>query len=254
LISRHQQAHLFFRTALMAWRNASGCEVVFTLSNRISCNQEVGARMKTQVVIVDGQASVRQMLALVLATEGAYEVVGEGCTGLEGWTLCQRKKPRLLIADLSLAEMTGSELIRRVREAMHEVRVLVYSSSDHAELTRSGLRARPHGFVHKRDSLFTMREALRAVSSGCSFFTPFASNYLADLPQRSAMKAALTQRERVVLQMVAEGLSSKEMAARLAIATKTVEHHRTHLMEKLQVHNVAGLTRIAVREGLVSLD
>ncbi len=209
--------------------------------------------MKTNVVLVDDYSSVRQMLAMVLEREGSYAVVGEARTGFEALKVCARVKPRLVILDLALPELNGLEVLRRLWAKAREVRVLVYSGVESRELILETLRERPHGFVHKRDPLEILREALRTVTSGGSFLTPFATDLLDAARGEEPAGKPLTERERAVLQMLAEGMSNKEMAGRLAIAPKTVEHHRATLMEKLDLHDVAGLTRYAVRMGVVPI-
>lgn len=210
---------------------------------------------KQSVVVVDEHVSTREMLSLVLAAEGAYDLIGQAGTGLAAVRLCRELKPRLVILDLALPELSGVEVLLRLRAESRETRVLIFTGTQHRDLTLRGLQARPHGFVHKRDTLATLREALRAVAKGCVYLTPFAT---ALLDQQAAAAAPawerLTEREREVLQMVAEGLKSKEMAGRLALSCKTVEHHRTHLMEKLNLHDIASLTRFAVRQGLVAVE
>ena len=215
---------------------------------------EVNARMKTSVVIVDDHASVRQMLAVMLEKEGYYQVVAQGRTGFEGVHLCQQHRPHMLIVDLLLPEMSGNELIQQMRESMRELRILIYTGSVHKELAIEALRARPHGFVHKRDSLETFLEAARTVRQGGSYLTPFATRLLDESCGIEPSRFQMTARERLILQMVGEGLSSKEMAVRLDVTPKTVDHHRANLMQKLGVHDIAGLTRLAVRKGLVPLD
>lgn len=207
--------------------------------------------MKTNVVLVDDYCSVRQMLALVLEREGGYEVVGEARTGFEAMKVCAQVRPRLVILDLALPEMNGLEVLRWLRAESREVRVLVYSGVENRELILETLRERPHGFVHKRDALATLREALRTVTAGGSFLTPFATELLDFARGAGPGRTALTGRERAVLQMVAEGMSNKEMADRLGLAAKTVEHHRAALMEKLDLHDVARLTRYAMQLGVV---
>jgi DNA-binding NarL/FixJ family response regulator len=208
--------------------------------------------MKTRVLVADDHASVRQMLALMLASDGVYQVVGEAGTGFETVKLCRTLKPDLLILDLILPELNGLEVLRELRNSGSDSRFLIYSGTQNEALISAALRARPHGFVHKRDSLATFRDALRAVSAGCCFFTPFATQLLDARSSGQVEETGLTDRERAVLQMIAEGMSNKEMADRLAIACKTVEHHRAHLMEKLNLHDVAHLTRYAVRLGIVT--
>ena len=210
--------------------------------------------MKTRVVVVDDHASVRQMLGFILAREGPYEMVGEAGTGFEALKVCRRVKPQLVVLDLALPEMNGLEVLRMLRAEMRETRCMVYSGTLNRSLIVEALQARPHGFVHKTDALATFCEALRAVSSGCSYFTPFATKLMDDERHLHTTAAHLTDRERAVLQMIAEGMSNKEMAIRFSIAPKTVEHHRAQVMQKLGMHDVATLTRYAVRLGLVPAE
>lgn len=208
--------------------------------------------MKTRVMVVDDHVSIRHMLGALLPREGAYEMVAEAGTGLEAIQLHRKAKPHLVVLDLALPELNGVGLIQHLRENARETRTLVYCGTNHREMILEALRARPHGFVSKRDSWSAFRDALRMVNGGCSYFTPFATRLL-DSAGPAGIEVSLTPRERAVVQMIAEGLSNKEMAEQLAISTKTVEHHRAHVMEKLGVHHVAGLTRYAVRQGLVGV-
>jgi DNA-binding NarL/FixJ family response regulator len=207
--------------------------------------------MKNRVVVVDDHASIRQMLGIVLAREGPYEMVGEAGNGFEALKVCRTLKPQIVVLDLLLPELNGVEVLRTLRGELREPRFVVYSGTLNRGLIVEALQARPHGFVHKTDALSTFCEALRAVAGGCSYFTPFATKLMDDERQVSTATARLTDRERAVLQMIAEGLSNKEMACRFSIAPKTVEHHRAQVMLKLGMHNVATLTRYAVRLGLV---
>jgi DNA-binding NarL/FixJ family response regulator len=210
--------------------------------------------MKNRVVVVDDHASIRQMLGIVLAREGPYEVVGEAGTGFEALKLCRKVKPQIVVLDLVLPELNGVEVLRALRSESRETRCVVYSGTLNRSLIVEALQARPHGFVHKSDALPTFCEALRAVTNGCSYFTPFATKLMDDERQVSTASARLTDRERAVLQMIAEGMSNKEMACRFSIAPKTVEHHRAQVMQKLGMHDVATLTRYAVRLGLVPVE
>ena len=207
--------------------------------------------MMTNVVLVEDHRSVRQMLALVLEREGGYAVVGEAGTGYEALKVCAQERPRLVILDLALPELNGLEVLRRLRAEARETRVLIYSGVENREVLLDALRERPHGFVHKRDELSVLREALRAVAGGASFLTPFATELVDAARGDSQARSVLSERERAVLQMVAEGMSSKAMGDRLGVASKTVDHYRSALMVKLDLHDIARLTRYAMRHGMV---
>jgi DNA-binding NarL/FixJ family response regulator len=130
--------------------------------------------------------------------------------------------------------------------------MLVYSGTTSQALIAEAMHERPHGFVHKEDTLEVFREALRAVSAGRSYYTQVAVD-TSDGTKQSGV-SLLTERERTVLQLVAEGKTTKEIADRLGMAPKTVETHRSNLCGKLDIHDVATLTRFAVRHGLVSSE
>ncbi|MEQ1859912.1 MAG: response regulator transcription factor [Chthoniobacteraceae bacterium] len=209
---------------------------------------------KISVVVVDDHLSIRQMLERIFAFDEQYELVGHSGSGLAGLQLCRELKPRVAIVDLLLPEMSGVEVLRALRAEGRDTRVLIYSGTLNASLIASVIDARPHGFVHKEDSLATLLEALRTVAQGGSYLTPFTMSLAEGAQAGLSMLAQISSRERTVLKLVAEGCSSKQIADRLGIATKTVEHHRMALMQKLDVHDIAGLTRLAVREGLVNND
>jgi len=210
--------------------------------------------MKTRVVVVDDHASIRQMLGIVLSREGPYEMVGEAGNGFQALKECRKLRPHIVVLDLLLPGLNGLEVLRILRGELRESRFMVYSGTLNRSLIVEALQAHPHGFVHKSDALAVFCEALRAVAGGCCYFTPFATRLLDDERHGRVASAHLTERERAVLQMIAEGLSNKEMASRFSIAPKTIEHHRAQVMQKLGLHNVAMLTRYAVRLGLVTAE
>jgi DNA-binding NarL/FixJ family response regulator len=208
---------------------------------------------KTRVAVFDGQVAVREMIGQVLCRDGSYEVVAESASGIEGLRQWRELRPSLVILDLILQEMGGVEVLRTLRAESRETRVIVFSSTLHRELTLEALQAQPHGFVHKQDSLATLREALVAVSKGCSYFTPMATEIWRNGGDAGG-KGNLSERERTVLKMVAEGFSSKEVAHCLSLSAKTVEYYRTTLMQKLKLRDITALTRYAVKCGLVAVE
>lgn len=209
---------------------------------------------KLRVLVVDDQISVREMLAMVLERETEFSVAGAAATGFEGLRAFREVRPSLVVAALALPQMNGVEMIAAMREERPEVRILIYSGSRNHELIGAGLAAGAHGFVHKTEPLETLRAGVFAVARGSSFFGPFATRVLDESRGKERPAASLSPRQRLVLQMVAEGLSTKQVAGRLSLAPKTVEHYRTQLMQKLGLRDVASLTRYAVRCGLVEAD
>lgn len=211
--------------------------------------------MKKRIVLIDSQTSVRDMLVCILASDPNYGIVGHASNGLDAIKVCERARPDVAVLDLMLPELSGVEVIRRLFAEQPGIRILVYTCTVNQHLLIDAMKCRPHGFVEKSDTLETFREALSAVCSGARFFTPFASTlFYSSMSTPPGHELHLSKRESEILQMVAEGRSSKEISTRLGVAVKTVENHRAHLMDKLQIHDVASLTRYAVKLGIVSVE
>lgn len=212
---------------------------------------------ETRVLVVDDQVSVRQLVAETVLKNGhgSCRIIGETGSGMDGLRLFRQHLPDMVIAALALPEMNGAEMVRAIRAERSNVRILVYTGTRNRELILAGLEARPHGFVHKTDALSVLYEALGAVARGACFFSPFATRFFDEMGRPGTTSVcALSAKERQVLQLVAEGQSTKEAACRLCMSPKTVEHYRAVIMRKLGLHDVASLTRYAVRCGLVSAE
>lgn len=203
---------------------------------------------------MDDHASIRDMLVSILKRDLAYEVVGEAGTGLEALRLCAQLKPDMVILDLMLPELSGTEVLRRMHATLPATRVLVYSGTYSRSLIIEALKCQPHGFVEKSDTLQCLRDAISTVAAGGSYFTQCAAGYVIAAHSDGTDSSSLTEREREVLQMVAEGRSNKQISHQLGVSNKTVENHRAHLMNKLKIHDIAGLTRYAVKLGMVAVD
>jgi len=211
--------------------------------------------MKKRIVIVDDHASVRDMLVCILKREPGYEVVGEAGTGLQALRVCESQRPDLVILDLLLPELSGAEVLRRLNASLPAIRVLVYSGTFNQSVIIEALKCRPHGYVEKSDTLQSLRDAISTVAAGGGYFSQYAASFLNTASHAAPDEmSGLTAREREILQMVAEGGSSKDISRRLGVSNKTVENHRAHLMDKLQIHDVANLTRYAVRHGIVEVE
>ncbi len=217
---------------------------------------------KIRVLLAEDHTIVREGLMALLATRDDIEVVAQVANGRDAVARASELKPHVVVMDLNMPELNGIDATRAVREAVPETRVLILSMHSGEEYVRPVIRAGASGYLLKGSGLSDLVSAIRAVARDEAFFSPaIAKIMLQDSRRRGTQKSgrkargsALTKREREVLQHVAEGKSSPEIAEHLGLSVKTVEGHRSRIMSKLEVRNVAGLVRYAIRVGLVSAD
>ena len=212
-----------------------------------------------RVLVADDHAVVREGIRHVLSATHGFDVVAEAASGAEAVKLTAESDPNVVLLDVSMPGGTGLEVIAEVQRASPQARVLILSVHDEAEYVLQAVRAGAHGYLRKDSSPNELRDAVRAVDRGESFFSPAMAGRLTDALRgesdrmsRVSKLALLTGREREVLEGIANGETNKEIAARYGISPRTIETHRESLMRKLEIHNVAGLTRFAVEEGLVA--
>lgn len=207
-----------------------------------------------RLVIVEDQTAIREMLVEILRLDTNYQLVGESGDGQSALALCLEVKPDLLVLDAKLPGLNGVDLLRRISKKLPAMRVLVFSGHENPVLIREMLEAGAHGFVEKTAGLFEFKKGLETVANGGTYFGPAVAALLRNVvanPSASNTADFLTDREREILQLVAESHSTKEIAAKLGISIKTVDNHRTNLMRKLNLHDVASLTRYALEVGLI---
>lgn len=208
-----------------------------------------------KVVIIEDQTAVREMVAQIVRTEPGFEVVAETGDGQTAYNICIELKPEFVILDIMLPGLNGAEVLRRFSKSLKSTRVLVFSGYQSAALVRELLQAGAHGFVEKTAPLAELKKGIQIVANGGSYFGPEVAQLLretvANPNTNSPTLDILTAREREILQLIAESHSTKEVAAKLNISVKTAENHRTNLMKKLDLHDVASLTRYAIEHGLV---
>lgn len=210
-----------------------------------------------RLILADDHALVRAGLSALLSELPGVEVVGEAGDGREVLRLVRERKPDIALIDISMPGLNGLDVAARIAHDRPDTRVIIVSMHGDDETVRRALKAGAAGYMLKNSDRAELEMALKAVARGDTWLSPaLTKRVVAALTQEPEKPAAgpfeaLTPRQREVLQLVAEGHSNKEIAQRLNVALKTVETHRTELMERLGIHGVAGLVRYAIQVGLV---
>lgn len=208
-----------------------------------------------RVAVVDDHAVVREGIRRVLEGEPGISVIGEGSNGDEALALVEKHRPDVLLMDVAMPGRTGLQVAAELRRRGVLTRVLMLSMYDQPEYVLEGVKSGARGYLLKDSSPAELRRAVRAVHRGESFFPPAVAARLSDAVRADAPAPspvdALTPRERDVLIGISGGETNKQIAARLGISHRTVETHRESLMDKLGIRTVAGLTKLALEEGLL---
>jgi DNA-binding NarL/FixJ family response regulator len=212
--------------------------------------------MPLRVLIAEDHSLVRAGLRALIQKMSGVVVTGEAATGREALELVEREHPDIVLMDLAMPDLNGLEATARLAREHPRVRVIVLSMHSSEEYVRHALKAGAAGYVIKDAGPEELELALRAVGRGETYLSPAVSRrvvegYVHGPGEDRDPLDRLTPRQREILQRVAEGRSSKEIAQSLGLSVKTVETHRAHIMERLDIHDLAGLVRFAVRTGLV---
>jgi two-component system response regulator NreC len=213
---------------------------------------------KIRVFLVDDHTVVRQGLRRILESDEEIEIVGEAGDGRTAIDLVQKLRPHVVVMDVAMPELNGIEATRQILKRVEGAKVLVLSMHGDDVYVRQALKAGARGYLLKDSEDLDLIKAVKAIRAGGSFFSPpvskvVLSGYLGDKVDGDAVDgvARLTDREREVLQLIAEGKTNKEVAHALSVSVNTVETHRKHIMEKLDLHNTAELVRFAIRTKIV---
>ena len=216
---------------------------------------------KVRVFVADDHLLVRQGLCRFLESQPGWEIVGQAGDGREAVTQTLALKPDIAILDISMPIMNGIEATRQIHRRMPQLPILILTMHEGDHYVSSALKAGAVGYLLKDACETELVNAVRAVTEGKSFLSPSAARIMvADYVRGNDAAAggvvdrydSLSEREREVLQLVAEGHSTKEIAHLLSVSPTTAETHRTHLLQKLDVHNTAQLVRYALRRGVVT--
>lgn len=212
--------------------------------------------MPTTIVVADDHKIVREGLVKLLETRSDFQVIGEASDGEEAVQMVLEKQPDVVLMDIWMPRLSGIDATRRIGKKGLPAKILVLSMHESRSYVEEVLRAGAAGYIVKNSASTDLLHAIDAVRSGASYLSPAITQQVVDAIARPGDAAPsgvamLTDREREVLQLIAEGLSSKEIANVLGVSLKTVDSHRSNLMEKLDIHKVSGLVRFAIRTGLV---
>ncbi len=212
--------------------------------------------MGIRILLADDHTVFAEGLRALLQQHPDFEVIGVASDGREAIRLAVREKPDVAVIDISMSGMNGMEATRRLRKQQPGVRVIGLSMHRESSYVLAMLEAGASGYLLKECGSEELARAIRAAAKGQTFLSPAVTSQvleaLRDGGRASAPIQSLTSRERGILQLIAEGNTSQQIAEYLSISVKTVSSHREHLMRKLDVHSIADLTRLAVREGLVA--
>jgi DNA-binding NarL/FixJ family response regulator len=213
--------------------------------------------MRARILIADDHEIVRRGIAAQLSHCPDWEVIAEATNGLDAVELALRLKPDVVVLDLTMPELNGLAAARRILAALPRVRILILTVHESEELVREVLAAGAQGYVLKSDAGRTLVAALEALLDGRTFFTRKVGRMVLEgfLQNPSATEtagaSALSAREREIVQLLAEGKSSKEVATALGISVKTAETHRSNIMRKGGFGSLADLVRYAIRNRII---
>ena len=214
---------------------------------------------KIRVLLVDDHTVVRQGLRVLLEAEPDITVAGEAETGRQAVQMTKQLRPDVVVMDIAMPTLNGLEATRQIIKEVPAAKVLILSSYNDEEYVHQLTEAGAAGYLLKQTAAAELIKGVREARKGNAYFSPAISKRLLDHYRSAFLKGApvrkrtdfLTSRESEVLQLIAEGRPNKQIAAELCISIKTVEKHRQQVMNKLHIHDVAGLTRYALSKGII---
>ncbi len=216
--------------------------------------------MSVQIIIADDHKLMREGLSSLLGQQGDIVVVGQANNGREAVQLTERLDPDVVVMDVSMPDLNGIDATRHIISRRPKTKVIALSMHSDRQFVAEMFRAGASGYLLKDSAFEELASAIRTVAKDQTYIAPKISGFSLDDYTSSnpgsepLVFPRLSDREREVLQMIAEGKGTKEIAAELHLSAKTIETHRQHLMDKLDIYSVAELTKFAIREGLTTLD
>ena len=215
--------------------------------------------MAQRILLVDDHRLVRAGIRALLEKMSNVEVVAEGDDGRQAFELVDRHRPDILLIDIAMPNLNGLDAVDRIKKDWPETKVIVLSMHANEEYVVRALRSDVSGYLIKDAAMDELERAIQTIAEGEVYLSPRISkrvirDYLAGINDVRGPLEQLTHRQREILQLIAEGKNTKEIASTLEISVKTVEAHRLQLMDRLNIHDVPGLVRYAIRSGLVSAE
>ena len=217
------------------------------------------SKKRITVLLAEDHTVVRQGFRKILELEDDFEVVGEAEDGRQAVAMVKKLRPAVVLMDIAMPQLNGLEATRKILKAVPGTRILILTAHGDDAYVKNAAESGAVGFLLKQASARVLSEGIREVNKGHVFFGPFIAKLLPERERKSLDRAGrskprkgrLTSREMEVFQLIAEGKANKQIAAELGIGIKTIERHREHLMEKLNIHGIAGLTRHAISAGII---
>jgi DNA-binding NarL/FixJ family response regulator len=219
-------------------------------------------KMATRILLADDHALVRSGIRSLLLAMPGIDVVGEADDGNAAIALTEKHRPDVVLMDIAMKGMNGLEALRRLRADYPTVKFLMLSMYGSEEYVMQALNAGANGYLFKDSAVDELEQALAELVHGRQYLDSHISREALELYMKKVAQGGapgtpvevLTPRQREILQLIAEGNSTKEIAYRLSVSAKTVETHRAQLMERLDIHDIPGLVRYAIRTGLTTSD
>lgn len=207
-----------------------------------------------KVIVIEDQTILRDLICQLIAGYTDMEVIAASGDGAEGYELCLKHHPDLVILDIMLPNLNGSEVLRRLKARNPYTNILIFSAASSTSMVNRMLKQGVTGYIEKDAGLEELEKAIALVADGKSYFSPRVVDAMRNLMASGGQDDsidALTAREREIAQLIAESFSNKEIASKLGMSVRTADTHRTNIMRKLDLHDVAALTRWAISNGLV---
>lgn len=213
----------------------------------------ISKQMK-KVIVIEDQTILRDLICQLVEGYTGMQVIAESGDGAEGYELCIEHTPDLVILDIMLPNLNGSEVLRRLKAKNPKINILIFSAAASNSMVNRLLKSGVTGYIEKDAGLGELEKAISLVADGRSYFSPRIVEAMRELMVNGGQDDSLdslTTREREIVQLIAESYSNKEIAAKLGMSVRTADTHRTNIMKKLNLHDVAALTRWAIANKLV---